>query len=426
MIIEIRAKNCFAFNEEIKFSLEADMRSKKFFSNIHQREQINILKSLCFYGPNNVGKTCLVKCIRAIKLAMENKDPELDSNLFISNDICELGITFLNLDRVYTYDFKYDENKEVYVYEKISEIFKDKHGNKTEAILLKKDTINENYICEDEQIIQMIPALSHSKLLCYLVDEKKFETMSRIKEIITTFSSKIDIVNMNNIPIEKTMNIMKNENNLQAKVVNFIKNADFYLENFEYLNLDELGLNISKIGEGEKADEKALDIPEYLLDQMRFASTYKEQRVPSFIFDSTGTKKLTALAGYVVEALEQGRMVIVDELDSSLHFKITRAIVSMFNNELNTDAQMIFTVHDINLLDCKRMFRKEQICFVHKDSQKVYVYSLGDFTAQQGVRDTTDIIEKYKKGALGAIPNPELIHSILEINGIRGVSQNDE
>ncbi len=52
---------------------------------------------------------------------------------------------------------------------------------------------------------------------------------------------------------------------------------------------------------------------------------------------------------------------VVEELDSSIHFKLTRAIVAMFNNELNTSAQMIFTVHNINLMDCKRMFRKEQI-----------------------------------------------------------------
>ena len=89
----------------------------------------------------------------------------------------------------------------------------------------------------------------------------------------------------------------------------------------------------------------------------------------------------------------------------------------MFNNELNTSAQMIFTVHDINLMDCKRMFRKEQIWFVHKDEEGVYVYSLADFTAQQGVRDTTDVMEKYRKGALGALPDPELINSLLSIKG---------
>lgn len=139
--------------------------------------------------------------------------------------------------------------------------------------------------------------------------------------------------------------------------------------------------------------------------------------VPSMLFDSTGTKKIAALAGYVIEGLEQGRILVIDELDSSIHFKLTRAIVAMFNNELNVNAQMIFTVHDINLMDCKKMFRKEQIWFVHKDKEGVYVYSLADFTAQQGVRDTTDIMEKYRKGALGALPDPDLINSLLNIKG---------
>ena len=89
----------------------------------------------------------------------------------------------------------------------------------------------------------------------------------------------------------------------------------------------------------------------------------------------------------------------------------------MFNNELNKDAQLIFTVHDISLIDCKKIFRKEQIWFVHKDKESVYVYSLADFTAQDGVRDTTDIREKYRNGALGALPDPELIYSLLDIKG---------
>lgn len=185
------------------------------------------------------------------------------------------------------------------------------------------------------------------------------------------------------------------------------------MDNFEYVDMDKIQL---KTGEGdEKPDEKALDIPENIMDQIRLVSTYKGVHVPSMIFDSTGTKKIVAIASYVIEALEQGRILVVDELDSSIHFKLTRAIVAMFNNELNTNAQMIFTVHDINLMDCKRMFRKEQIWFIHKDEEGVYVYSLADFTAQQGVRDTTDVMEKYRKGALGALPDPELINSLLSI-----------
>ena len=99
----------------------------------------------------------------------------------------------------------------------------------------------------------------------------------------------------------------------------------------------------------------------------------------------------------------------------------------MFNNELNVNAQMIFTVHDINLMDCKKMFRKEQIWFVHKDQDGVYVYSLAEFTAKSGIRDTTDIVEKYKKGVLGALPDPNLINSLLSIKGnTKGEAVDDE
>ncbi len=151
------------------------------------------------------------------------------------------------------------------------------------------------------------------------------------------------------------------------------------------------------------------------MDQIRLTSVYKGISVPSMLFDSTGTKKIVALSSYIIDALEKGRILIIDELDSSIHFKLARAIVSMFNNELNKNAQLIFSVHDINLMDCKKLFRKEQIWFIHKDEEGVYLYSLADFTAQDGIRDTTNIIEKYKKGILGAIPDPNMINTLLEV-----------
>lgn len=61
MIIEIRAKNCFAFEHEIVFSMKADMRNKKFASNVHTENIINILKTVGIYGPNNAGKNVSCK-----------------------------------------------------------------------------------------------------------------------------------------------------------------------------------------------------------------------------------------------------------------------------------------------------------------------------------------------------------------------------
>ena len=410
MIIEVRAENCYAFRDEITFSMKADMRSKKFSSNVHKENKFNILKTVGIYGPNNAGKTCLIKCIRAIRGILLDEENELMTNIFTGNSVCELGMTFMSTGRKFAYDFKYDVQNKEYIYEKFSEIKKDEYDNEKEVCWLKKDSLSGEYKCIDENLQGMFSVISKNNLLYNLIEVSKFEKMAEMKSHLTGLAKKIEVVNMNNIPMKHTIELMKNKNSLQNKIVAFIKNADLYLDNFEYVEMDNIETEFE--GSNDKPEEEVLDAVENLMDQIRLVSTYKGVRVPSLLFDSTGTKKIAALASYVIEALEQGKILVIDELDSSIHFKLTRAIVAMFNNELNESAQMIFTVHDINLMDCKRMFRKEQIWFVHKDEEGVYVYSLADFTAEDGIRDTTDIIEKYKKGVLGALPDPELYYSI--------------
>ena len=415
MIIEVRAENCYAFRDEITFSMKADMRIKKFSSNVHKENKFNILKTVGIYGPNNAGKTCLIKCIRAIRGILLDEENELMTNIFTGNSVCELGMTFMSTGRKFAYDFKYDVQNKEYIYEKFSEIKKDEYDNEKEVCWLKKDSLSGEYKCIDENLQGMFSVISKNNLLYNLIEVSKFEKMAEMKSHLTGLAKKIEVVNMNNIPMKHTIELMKNKNSLQNKIVAFIKNADLYLDNFEYVEMDKIETEFE--GSNDKPEEEVLDVVENLMDQIRLVSTYKGVRVPSLLFDSTGTKKIAALASYVIETLEQGKILVIDELDSSIHFKLTRAIVAMFNNELNESAQMIFTVHDINLMDCKRMFRKEQIWFVHKDEEGVYVYSLADFTAEDGIRDTTDIIEKYKKGVLGALPDPELINSLLSIKG---------
>ncbi len=419
MLIELRAKNCFAFADAIVFSLAADMRNKKFAANVHRENYFNVLKTAGIYGPNNAGKTCLIKCIREIQSVLLNHGNDLSANIFTENKLCELGMTFLYKGRKFAYDFKYDMGSNSYVYESFSEILKDRYSNEKAVQWLKKDSRVDLYECRDEAVLSLMPIVSKKNLLIHLLDTEQFHCLNEMKQILISFANKMDILNMNNIPMKHTIELMKNENQIQAKIVDFIKNADLYMDNFEYVKPE--GILLKEKDEG-RAEEKVLDF----MDQIRLVSTYKGVRVPSMLFDSTGTKKIAAIASYVIEALEQGRVLIIDELDSSIHFKLTRAIVAMFNNELNSDAQMIFTVHDINLMDCKRLFRKEQIWFVHKDEDGVFVYSLAQFTAQQGVRDTSDIIEKYRRGVLGALPDPELIDSLLSIKGSKEKQSDDE
>ncbi|WP_302952096.1 AAA family ATPase [Holdemania filiformis] len=415
MIVEVRLKNCLIFSDEIQFSLKADMRNKKFSSNVHQENGFNVLKTVGIYGPNNAGKTCLIQGIREIKNTLSNEFSKLGSNIFSESSISEAGIRFLNRGREFDYEFHYDSGSEEYPYEKFVEILKDSYGNEKEHLYFLRDIQKQKFICEDKKLEEMLPMISKSNILIYLVDPQAFNLVNETKTILTDFASKIDVIDMNNIPLNKTVQLMKGNSKRQKKVVEFIKNADLDMDDFVYLDEEHFRWNLGEF-EKEKPEEKALDIPEQFMEQIRLCSVYHGVPLPSVLFDSTGTKKIAALASYIIEALEDGRVLVIDELDSSLHFKLTRAIAAMFNNELNRSAQLIFTVHDINLLDCKKLFRKEQIWFIDKDQAGVYLYSLADFTALKGVRDNSDILSKYQKGIFGAVPEPELIKSLLDLD----------
>lgn len=116
MILELRAKNCFVFQNQIVFSLDP------------------FNKTTAIYGPNNVGKSCLIKCIQAMKDILLNKKVKLTSNLFSNNSICELGITFLYRDMKYSYDIKYDTKLNQFIYESLTS---------KDIILYKRDLLNQ-------------------------------------------------------------------------------------------------------------------------------------------------------------------------------------------------------------------------------------------------------------------------------------------
>ena len=127
MITSLKFNNCFAFNNQVKMNLKADMRTKKFSSNITDiNDNLNILKSTVIYGPNNTGKTTFINCIKAVKNTLLNKEIHLDSNIFTENNICEESISFIYEEKEYLYEYKFDDEKMLYVYEKMSEIVKDK------------------------------------------------------------------------------------------------------------------------------------------------------------------------------------------------------------------------------------------------------------------------------------------------------------
>ena len=121
-----------------------------------------------------------------------------------------------------------------------------------------------------------------------------------------------------------------------------------------------------------------------------------------FSEESNGTQKLFRSTGGWLKVLATGAVAFVDELESSLHPKIVRFLIELFQNpDLNKhNAQLIFTTHDTSVLS-NELFRRDQIWFVEKTpAQNTHLYAMSEFSPRKD-----EIFEKnYLRGRYGALP----------------------
>ena len=122
--------------------------------------------------------------------------------------------------------------------------------------------------------------------------------------------------------------------------------------------------------------------------------------------ESEGTKTLFRIASPLFHALDSGRLLLVDELESSLHPSLGLAIVKMFNSPKTNpkNAQIVFTTHDTNLLGTtlgEPPLRRDQVWFTEKDKEGASkLYPLTDYKP----RKAENLERGYLQGRYGAIP----------------------
>ncbi len=136
--------------------------------------------------------------------------------------------------------------------------------------------------------------------------------------------------------------------------------------------------------------------------------------------ESTGTMAWLALGTAVLDALRNGRVLVVDELGAALHPDLSRIIVDWFEDpDVNaTGAQLVFTSHDMSLMGTGSGERdkREQVWLVEKDAEGASeLVNLGKFALQP----RSNVPKQYLEGRFGAVPYtvPSLIHNLLDRKG---------
>jgi hypothetical protein len=108
------------------------------------------------------------------------------------------------------------------------------------------------------------------------------------------------------------------------------------------------------------------------------------------------------LLHFLLPAIEQGGLAVIDELEIDLHPHAVPQIIELFANLATNpkNSQLLFTSHSLEVLN---HLEKEQIVLVEKKQEcKSELYRLDDL---KGVRRDDNIYAKYMAGAYGAVPN---------------------
>lgn len=156
-----------------------------------------------------------------------------------------------------------------------------------------------------------------------------------------------------------------------------------------------------------------IDISDYHYDQTD-KQIYLQRTINHQLFDlsyfdeSDGTKKIFSALPVIRLALEEGRLLIVDELDAKLHPKLLRYIISLFTNHKTNPfgAQLLFTSHDMSTMK-NDLFRRDEIWFAALNQRhSSEIYSLHEIRREDNkrVNQSAAYDKQYLEGRYGADP----------------------
>lgn len=422
MILEVAVNGFRFFKNNTALSFSADARTKRLLSNAVFIGEKYVNKCVGIYGSNNSGKSNLIKLFSSLKAILSGSDNfVLNRALFKDQRLTNVSIVYNNLDGNgwLKYVFTFDNEEKRFTYEKLSSLTFYPNGKPFEKALFEKDFKNKIFEVFGSSKTDYLGIIRGNLPLFYVVELESgvFSTLNEYKRSFEQLANSIEVINMYNIPISKTIDFLKNDQKDKKEfILSFVKHADLSVSDFKYDKTD-IKYNV----DGENIDEKALEGFKELVDTFHLKTKYGNVDVPSLFFDSSGTKKIEAIAAYIYEAIKEGKILIVDELDNGLHYKLTRAIVSVFNNLLNKKGQLLFTAHDLLLIDCDYLMRKDQIYFIQREKRCASLFCLKEATVSSGgPREGADLIKRYNHGAFVEVPSPNFLEQIIKIVGNEG------
>lgn len=225
----------------------------------------------------------------------------------------------------------------------------------------------------------------------------------QLKPVFSWFASRLVVILPGiNIDLQFTIDRCASESE-KLRIMSFMNAADISIVN---INLEKRLFNPTMVPPviiPELREKMINELRDKELTAVKFVHNTDKGTVTLDLNDeSQGTQKLFAFAGPWLDVLAQGKVLIIDELDTSLHPLLVRHLVALFHNAKTNskNAQLIITTHDTTLLD-PDIYRRDQIWFAEKDARgATRLYSLLEFSPRKN-----EAFERgYLKGRYGALP----------------------
>ena len=413
MLLDIEIKNLKSFKNQTIFSMEAEnkIEDRNSFEVEVGKEKFELLKTAVLFGGNASGKSNFTSVLSIFRYYLFNKGIEKynKEGFRFGEEDKSSTIKVRNVvdDKIYEYILEINFNTKKIIKEKLY------------ITALERKLVFER---ENNKIVKYDKEIfSEYEITIGFINETLTDSDSvisriiewRVPEEIEKYIFYIDKIKINNYSDDLGKYIYENKNNKKL-VIEFLKKIGIIVNDIEvYREKNEFFLkNIRESKEfqilSEKEQEKLLSQIAYIY---RIYFVYEDNQKQKYKLDyyeqSAGTQKILSMFFPSYNLLNNGGVMIIDELDITLHYSLIKEIIKMFNSvEYNRkNAQLIFTTHNLLLLDFN-LFREDQIWFLENNdvSTGTELYSLSDI---EGYEKNKYLLRDYLNGNFGGIPKLE-------------------
>ena len=410
MLLEFSIENYRSFWDRQVLSLLPDEGKNEYPENIFlTSKKAKILKASVVYGANASGKSNLIRSMLALRQIIYNSanhapdTPFEEYDPFRFNPTTEKGPTQWGIDFLID-QIRYHYEVSILKYEVVrEELFF--YPQSREAKLFVRDRQQfefGDYLKGQKAVIAELTGPNQLYL-----SKAAQNNLQQLVEVYQFFSQ-----DFMSIPFLDNWVDSYYMDRIAKELIKASEHTAFRQNFFQLISSFDTGIVDFHIEKNENPSDPDYEI---FVDHKVFDDVGKEQGIKrhSIKEESTGTQKLFVLGGLVLRALMNGRIIIIDEFERSLHPFITRFIIQMFHNpKINTQgAQLVIATHDTHLLANSEL-RRDQVWIVEKNKEGASeLYALSDVN---GIRSNVPFEKWYLSGRFGGVPG--LSHLNLKLN----------